>query len=231
MKIKHYNLADCSEARGCVVVIDVIRAFTTAAFAFGYGASGILSTDSTASAYRLKQAHPDFPAMGEESDGVDIGFFEMNNSPYRLREHDLKGKTVIHRTTNGTVGLIRPRNAQVLLAASLVNSAATARYIRSLDPEELDFVETGVYPGGRGDEDTACADYIESLLADRPFPHEELIRRVLHSTEIHFFEEGNNDRFPPEDLDMVIQIDRFDFAMTGTRLSDDCVRVVPVPVP
>ena len=103
MKFRHLDLTNCSEARGCAVAIDVIRAFTTAACAFSAGAAELLCTDNTASAFRLKESHPGSLAMGEESNGVDIGFFEMNNSPYRLREHDLHGKTIIHRTTNESV--------------------------------------------------------------------------------------------------------------------------------
>jgi len=38
MEIKRVTQANCDEAAGLVVVIDVLRAFTTAAFAFGNGA-------------------------------------------------------------------------------------------------------------------------------------------------------------------------------------------------
>lgn len=38
MQIKTYTLDNCTDARGVVVVIDVMRAFTTAAYAFAAGA-------------------------------------------------------------------------------------------------------------------------------------------------------------------------------------------------
>ena len=231
MIIRHLDLNNCMQARGCAVAVDVIRAFTTAAYAFAAGAAELLCTDSTDSALRLKRSHPGCLAMGEESDGADIGFFEMNNSPYRLREHDLRGKTIIHRTTSGTVGLVRPQNARTLLACSLVNAAATARLIRQLQPEEADFINTGIRPGGRGDEDAACSDYIESLLFGTPIPEEEIIFRVMHSEEVKFFENGDTLRFPLEDLEMVRRINCFDFAMAGERLGPDCVRLRAVPVP
>ena len=230
MIIRRFDLRNCTEARGCVVSIDVLRAFTTAAYAFAAGAAELLCTDSTEAALRLKRSHPGSLAMGEESDGADIGFFEMNNSPFRLREHDLRGRTIIHRTTSGTVGLVRPQEASHLLACSLVNAAATVRYIRTLGPQELDLIETGIHPGGRGDEDTACADYIESILQGEPIPEDQIIYRVLHSEEIRFFEKGDVLRFPTEDLDLAVRIGCFDFAMTGTRLAPDCVRLKAVPV-
>ena len=230
MRIRHFDLSNCEDARGCTAAIDVIRAFSSAAYAFASGAAELLCTDSTASAFRLKQTHPGSLAMGEECDGADIGFFEMNNSPYRLLEHDLRGRTIIQRTTSGTVGLVRPQQAQTLLACSLVNAAATARYIRQLQPDELDFIETGIHPGGRGDEDIACADYIESILLGNPLPEEEIIFRMMHSEEIKFFENGDFERFPLEDLEMLSRINCFDFTMVGERLSPDCVRLKAVPV-
>lgn len=225
MDIRHLNLTNCNEAHGCVVAIDVIRAFTTAAFAFDAGAAEILSTDDTDAAFHLKEAHPGSIAMGEESDGADIGFFEMNNSPWRLREQDLHGKTIIHRTTSGTVGLVRPQHADKLLACSLVNAAATAKYIQDLQPAELCFVETGIRPGGRGDEDTACADYIESILTGKPVSERDTIERVLSSQEIKFFEQRNFESFPLQDLCLVTQMNCFNFAMSGSRISPHCVRL------
>jgi 2-phosphosulfolactate phosphatase len=41
MQFHYTNLETCHEATGVVVVIDVIRAFTNAAFAFSRGASEI----------------------------------------------------------------------------------------------------------------------------------------------------------------------------------------------
>jgi len=38
MKINIFRIHECSKAEGLCVVIDVLRAFTTAAFAFGAGA-------------------------------------------------------------------------------------------------------------------------------------------------------------------------------------------------
>ena len=128
------------------------------------------------------------------------------------------------------MGLVRPQRAHTLLACSLVNAAATARYIRSIYPDELDLIETGIHPGGRGDEDIACADYIESILLGKPVPLKQIVYRVLHSEEIRFFENGDPLRFPPEDLDLAVRTDCFDFAMVGTRLAADCVRLQAVSV-
>ena len=52
-------LAEADQARGAVVVIDVLRAFTTAAFAFTRGANRILPVSSVDEALALQQATPD----------------------------------------------------------------------------------------------------------------------------------------------------------------------------
>lgn len=230
MIFKHLNRNQCSEANGWVVAIDVIRAFTTAAYAFSQGAERILCTGETASALRLKSANPGSVAMGEEDDGCEVKAFEFNNSSAHLLSHDLTGKTVIQRTTAGTVGLVGPQNAKGLLACSLVNVGATIRYLQQICPEEIDFIETGICPDGRGDEDIACADYIESVLKGQPISQEEVIYRVLHSKEISFFRNNDEVRFPVYDLELATMIDRFDFIMLGKRISPDCVelrKVIP----
>ena len=48
MKITRVPLETCSEATGTVVVIDVLRAFTCAAFAFSAGAKEIILVQETA---------------------------------------------------------------------------------------------------------------------------------------------------------------------------------------
>ena len=53
MKFKRATLETCSEATGTVVVIDVLRAFTCAAFAFAAGAKEIILVQETAEAFAL----------------------------------------------------------------------------------------------------------------------------------------------------------------------------------
>jgi hypothetical protein len=65
MRFSRYTLETCSAAAGAVVVIDVIRAFTTAAFAFGAGAGRILLVDTVEEALALRQRTPGARVMGE----------------------------------------------------------------------------------------------------------------------------------------------------------------------
>lgn len=55
-----------AEARGAVVVVDVLRAFTTAAYAFAAGARRIWLVESVEHGLTLKARLPGAAAMGED---------------------------------------------------------------------------------------------------------------------------------------------------------------------
>ena len=75
--------ARAGEARGAVVVVDVLRAFTTAAYAFAAGARRIWLTESVDQALAMKAARPDLLAMGEDG-GRRIAGFDHSNSPAEI---------------------------------------------------------------------------------------------------------------------------------------------------
>ncbi len=59
MKIAKFHRFDCLEARGLVVVIDVIRAFTTSAYAFAAGADKIILVRAVEEAFDLRTKYPE----------------------------------------------------------------------------------------------------------------------------------------------------------------------------
>src|SRR5688572_24084000 len=90
---------------GPVVVIDVIRAFTTAAYAFGAGAEAIYLVATVEEALAFTHAHPHVLAMGEER-GRRIEGFTFSNSPVEVSRADLRGRTLVQRTSAGTQGVV-----------------------------------------------------------------------------------------------------------------------------
>src|SRR5262245_46927548 len=110
--IFHYtNLEDCQTATGVVIVIDVLRAFSTAAYAFSLGAREILLVSTVEEALSLRPQIPHSKAMGEVN-GLRPHGFDFGNSPTYLSKEDLSGKTMIQRTTAGTQGVVRSQNAE-----------------------------------------------------------------------------------------------------------------------
>lgn len=163
MEIKRVNLTQCNDVTGPVIVIDVLRAFTTAAFFFAAGASDITLVSSIEDAFKLQQEHPDFILAGEFNTRPIDGF-NFGNSPSSILGKDLRGCHVVQRTTCGTQGVIQATSASHILLSSLCCASATARYITHQGWQSITLNETGVRSGERGDEDIACADLIDRLL-------------------------------------------------------------------
>lgn len=123
--------------------------------AFAQGAEKIVLAESLDEALALKDRHPDWVAL---KDGPAAPGFDAVNSPGLLRSTDLRGRTVIQKTTAGTVGALAVQDASLVLCASFVVAEATARLLRAHEPDSVTFVVTG--EDGRADEDLAYAQYI-----------------------------------------------------------------------
>ncbi len=197
---------DAGEATGHVVVIDVLRAFTTAAYAFAAGIEQIELVATTEEAL----ARPGF-RMGEVG-GRLIPGFDHNNSPSGLVGRRLAGRAV-QRTSAGTQGVVLATRAESLWLGSLVVAGATARALAGAS--EVTFVATGAREG-RGDEDVAAADYMTALLRGQAPPWDTVIERVAASRDAEFHA-GNDPDLPAADIPCCTAIDAFDFAMRVER--------------
>lgn len=212
MRFKYYTLEDCPQATGTVLIIDVLRAFSTAAYAFSRGAKEIRLVSGIQEALELKASLSNAKAMGEVG-GLPPEGFDFGNSPTRILEHDLTGITLIQRTGAGTQGAVRAINAQVMLATSFVVAQATIDHVLKLNPTEISFVITG---GLGNDEDVACAEYLEKKFTGQPTENEIFVKRVYASRDaLEHMEE--HPQFPYADLDYCSRIDNFDFAMPIER--------------
>ncbi|HXQ39088.1 MAG TPA: 2-phosphosulfolactate phosphatase [Anaerolineales bacterium] len=216
MKFHYTNLETCHEATGVVVVIDVIRAFTNAAFAFSRGAKEIYPVSKIKEALQFKAQNPNSLACGEEG-GLPPEGFDFGNSPTQTNTLDLSGCIIVQRTGAGTQGIVRSVNAEYMLAASLVVASATVNHIRNLGPDQVTFVITGQFEIGRGDEDLACAEYLETLLRGQNPDVAPFVDRVFKSRDALMHLDPNLPAFPRSDLDHCTNIDAFDFVMSVTK--------------
>ena len=162
MQFEYFSLSRTEEARGTIVVIDVLRAFTTAAYVFYGGAEKIIPVGSSAEAFELKNLIPESLIMGEEKGFKPLGF-DFGNSPTEIINFDFSNRTLIQRTSAGTQGLVHSKSCSHLLAASFVVAKATAEYLKRLSPAVVSFIITGDSRGRDGDEDLACAEYFAGL--------------------------------------------------------------------
>jgi 2-phosphosulfolactate phosphatase len=216
IEIRRTTLSTCHGAGGIVVVIDVLRAFTTAAFAFERGATEIVLVATVDEAFALRERFPESLLIGEVG-GLPIDGFDLPNSPTAVAGADLDGRRLILRTSSGTQGVVRVRRAERLLGASLANAAATAQYIRRLAPAAVTFVETGIRDTGGGEEDTACADLIAGLVIGTSPALAHVQRRVRESRWAARFADPAQPEFPESDLAHCLEVDRFTSAMLVHR--------------
>jgi 2-phosphosulfolactate phosphatase len=205
-----------------VVVVDVLRAFTTTAYAFERGALEILMVSTTDEAFALKQQHPDLLLMGEIN-AYPIEGFDLPNSPSVIDKQDLRGKRLVMRSTAGTQGVVGAAHADDLYVGSLSVAGATAKSISALNPQAVTFINTGVRPKGGGEEDIACSNYIASLLLAEPIELGEIRKQVRESGAASRFIGSRNPDLPANDLEYATRVDQFSFAMKVARKENHLV--------
>lgn len=208
-----------------VVVIDVIRAFTTAAVAFERGVTEIACAPSVQIGRDLRRRHPDRLLAGEV-DGLRPADFDFGNSPSEMAAARLDGRRLVQATTNGTLGLARCPDPAALLAVSALTVGATARWIAAHHPD----VPRTLICTGRTAEDRACANHLAGLLDGSAPARDDLVAGIKAGAAEH---ERRYARLPAservdlsDDLSYCCDVDRSTFAMVGT-VRDDHVLLTP----
>lgn len=213
MEIRIESLLEgARRARGVVVIVDVFRAFTTAAVAFARGAERIVIVPEIEEALRLRDAGVGDVCVGEVN-GIRPEGFDFGNSPHEMMQADLAGKVVIQSTRAGTVGVAAATGANEIYAGSLVVAEATARAIRRESPAEVTIVAMGWNAQVRTDEDELCALYLRNLMEGRRPDRDAVRKLVLASGEVGKFHDPAQPHFHPEDLQIALEIDKYDFAV------------------
>ena len=222
LEIYRVGRYEASGARGVVIVIDVIRAFSVAAYALAGGAQALWLVRTVEEAFVLRERNPGVLLIGEVG-GRLIPGFDLNNSPALMTASDVCGRILVQRTGAGTQGALAVANATHILLSSLVNARATATYARILAEPTGGIVTLhptyGDLDNGEPGEDQVCADYLEALLRGREDAREKLnseIARLRVAGRFETWQQGEPD-FPAEDIPLVLDVDRFDFAIVGAR--------------
>lgn len=224
MEIRRVNRLDASSARGVVIVIDVIRAFSVATYAFAGGAQAIWLVRTVEEALALHGRVPEALLAGEVG-GRLISGFDFNNSPSQMAAAAVRGRLLIQRTGAGTQGAVIARQADAPLICSLTNARASATYARQLAAQAgeraglITLFPTERVDGLARGEDDVCAGYLEALLREGSTAQDALARDIAElraAGRFDSFTPGHSD-FPFEDVAAVLAVDRFPFALVGTR--------------
>lgn len=215
------QLRGAEEARaatGLAVVVDVLRAFTTAAYAFAGGAREILLVSTVEEALALRARYPDALLMGEVG-GRTIPGFDLNNSPTLMRAADVAGRRIIQRTGAGTPSVCAATDADEVLLASFVVAGATARHVLAHGATTVSLIASGSHQPPPH-EDDACVAYLADLLRGLPPDAAAALATARAAPNTALFLDPHDTDFPATDLDLALDIDRFDFAMPVTRQGD-----------
>ena len=214
MEFSIYSLLEgARQATGTVAVIDVLRAFTTAAVALANGASSIVMVRTVEEALALRDAGIGEICMGEVR-GQAPDDFDFGNSPFEISGVDFGGKRTIQRTSAGTQGIVSAGNRAVrLYAASLVTAEATVRALLSGSTDLVSLVAMGENGLKRTDEDELCAIHLRNRLEGRPGDPDAVRRLILAAGEVGRFHDPVRPFLHPEDVDIALDINRYDFAV------------------
>lgn len=195
------------------VIIDVIRAFAVAHAAFLKGAQGIVLAGTVEEATRIKSIHPEYILAGEVR-GLPIDGFDLDNSPVRLLKHDVQGKHLIQKTTNGVKAALNAMDAKVVYVTGFTNARTTADYIKSSFLENNPFMKIRLIASHpTGDDDMACAEFIAGILENRPVSFERIVGRITGSEAARKFYDPGQPAFSEEDIAFCTREIPSDFVM------------------
>lgn len=124
-----------------VLVIDTLRATTTAITYLERGADALLFTKTPEEALAMRGEDV---ILGGERGGLALAGFDLGNSPAEAITHNFSGKTVVMNTTNGTrAAHIASATGKHIFLAALTNAHAVARRAKALATEEIALVCAG----------------------------------------------------------------------------------------
>ena len=207
---------DAREAVGATIIIDVFRAFTTAAIAFDRGATRITLVAEVDEALELYRRGVGDLLMGEVGGKRPEGF-DFGNSPHEISGADVHGKSLVQSTRAGTVGVAAAVNADTIYLGSFVVAQATVDAILEQQPELVSIIAMGDQGVVRSDEDEHCGIYLRNLLEGRRPDFDAVKELIMSGGATQKFFDVDQPQFHPEDVSLALEADRYPFAMSISR--------------
>jgi len=205
------GLEGARNAKGVVVVIDVLRSFTVSAYALAGGARECLLVSTVDDARELANQIPDATICAEEN-ALPVPGIAISNSPTQVAAARVRGRTLIQRSTAGTPVISAVKSDEGIFAGSLVVARATAQACLLRRPDTVTLIASADFP-----EDHACAKFIAAALQGGHIDLEPLLQPLRESDRYRKVMAGEWPGFPATDIELAMSVDRFDFAMPATR--------------
>ncbi|MGD2200979.1 MAG: 2-phosphosulfolactate phosphatase [Candidatus Bathyarchaeota archaeon] len=213
MRVSRFStVSGAREARGLTVIIDVFRAFTTAAHVMANGADLIVPVLTVEESFELRKKHPEWLQIGERG-GIRVEGFDYGNSPYEVSLADFSGRTVIQTTGAGTQGVVNATSADDIILGSFVMAGAIVRRIQRIQPDLVSLVAMGNVGMKPNEEDESCAEYLEARLRGENPDIEGMKERIRAAPSGAKFFDRSRPQFREEDFHLAMELDRFDFVL------------------
>lgn len=213
MEIRRLSLIEGAEkAEGLAVVIDVFRAFTTAAYVMNNGAEKIIPVGTVEEAFEMKRTNHGVVLMGER-DGKQVSGFDFGNSPYEVSKVDFTGLSIVQTTSAGTRGLMAAMGADMILPGSFVMADAIVEYIQKANPSVVSLVAMGWGGREKAPEDEYLAEYIESRLKGETPDFDSMKTKIRNHPEGAKFFDTTQKTFVEGDFHAAMDLNRFDFCL------------------
>lgn len=182
------SLVDASDLRGGVaVVIDVLRATTTIAYAFHAGVTAVYPVGEIPAALTLAEdlrRSGEKVLLGGERGGVAIPGFDCDNSPQRYQWDRCQGKILVFTTTNGTRALLHAQAADKVMTGSFVNFSAVCETLME-EPRPIHLMCAGTHGQITLEDALLAGAFVSALIPHRPARINDSARLAWDAFECH----------------------------------------------
>jgi len=117
-----------ADKKSIVVVVDVLRATSSMCIAFEQGVEKMIPVSTVEEALEYRNNGLDY-ILAAERNGAPVKSFDFGNSPQVYIDMDVRGRTVVMTTTNGTKSISIAKKDHDVAIGSLLNLDAIAKWL------------------------------------------------------------------------------------------------------
>jgi 2-phosphosulfolactate phosphatase len=127
-----------ADKKSIVVVVDVLRATSSMCIAFENGVEKLIPVSTVEEALEYRNGDRGY-ILAAERNGKPVKSFDFGNSPQVYLDMDVKGRTVVMTTTNGTKSINIAKKDHDVVVGSLLNLDALAKWLIKQDRDVIIF--------------------------------------------------------------------------------------------
>ena len=150
-----------ADKKSIVVVIDVLRATSSMCIAFEKGVEKLIPVSTVEEALEYRNGDRNY-ILAAERNGKPVKSFDFGNSPQVYLDMDVKGRSVVMTTTNGTKCINIAKKDHDVVVGSFLNLDAIAKWLIKQDRDVILFCAG--WKGRFNLEDTLFAGALVDLL-------------------------------------------------------------------